>query len=692
MGLITLKTEQEIINDSDYRSKAFVVSGDIMNLKDSGHIYSLSSSEYSNEGGTPDNRHGYLKYSFSEKLFSDHLEEEVKLDLGKDPYTTGGKTYYPFGAQINSITVTADNKSAGTVVVLFDGDAFYQIGSSDYMNDDGNRNTTNIVYSSDFFGTRKGWTRTYTTTDCSITARVQNEHKGTVYIENLNMDIQYGFRVLTSSPGGGSFSGPATDTYAITTNVNYGTDPDLLPLTWTTNDGYKFNGWNKGTSELNTTINAKLDGVTVYQPNVTVVPQVLNLNGNGGQLCYVNTNTNTPTSYIGNSKTVSFNIKTSNSSLNFTNLQARKNLYTFTGWKSEETGTVSNPLKLNAATLLKGKKDASLQFNYTAQFTANACTYVLKGRTNATSEETYQNYADNRQTLPSAQSRIGYTFTNKWRDLNKMSPDLAVGQQIPLKDSGEQEIFEAIFTPDEYTFSFVDQDGNTVQEDMIVESGTEYSIPYPKKPGFSTKWIIEREGSSQTLTHDETKNHTVKITSENALIGDRTYTAVYDYISYTIDYKGYSDPAYRGNGQTLEIKAPNLTIVNVDTAKTIKLTKISYPGYEFIGWVDTQRNNLPEAELNMEIIPNKDPETEITGATRTFIAYFKPIQYEVDFKYNSAAEDEENSVTIPDDKHTSPDNYSFFIDRKTMTVESNISNQLIQPEAVGYNFDYWNIC
>jgi hypothetical protein len=98
MGLITLKNEQEIINDSAYRSKALVVSGDIKVLKDGGHIYSLSSSEYSDDGGTEDNRHGYLKYNFTEAWFSEHLEEDVKLDIGKKPYTTGGKTYYPFGA------------------------------------------------------------------------------------------------------------------------------------------------------------------------------------------------------------------------------------------------------------------------------------------------------------------------------------------------------------------------------------------------------------------------------------------------------------------------------------------------------------------------------------------------------------------------------------------------------------------
>ena len=75
------------------------------------------------------------------------------------------------------------------------------------------------------------------------------------------------------------------------------------------------------------------------------VKHYITLDSDSGYLCTVNTNTNAIVSNMGvATRTSSYYINTTNSSLNFTNIQARKTYYTFTGWKDVKTGSVVNAL------------------------------------------------------------------------------------------------------------------------------------------------------------------------------------------------------------------------------------------------------------------------------------------------------------------------------------------------------------
>lgn len=185
--------------------------------------------------------------------------------------------------------------------------------------------------------------------------------------------------------------------------------------------------------------------------------------------------------------------------------------YTFTGWSGTDISGISKTV-----TIPKGSTGAK---TYTANWQANTYTLTLNANGGECDTDQITVSYDAAFVLP-VPHRAGYTFSGWFHDSNKITDGVWTGTE-------DMELV-AEWEPIEYSISY-SLDGGTNNADNPSSYNAEDSaitLKYPVKEGYNFL------GWSGTGLTDITKD----VMIESGSIGDKTYTAHWEKVSYTITY------------------------------------------------------------------------------------------------------------------------------------------------------------
>ncbi|MCF0116198.1 MAG: InlB B-repeat-containing protein, partial [Erysipelotrichaceae bacterium] len=347
-----------------------------------------------------------------------------------------------------------------------------------------------------------------------------------------------------------------------------------------TRNGYDFLGWYSdpnGKAEIKSIPSGSSGEVKVYALWKPVTyPVKYELNGG------VNDKSN-PSSYTVESETLTIK-------------DALKDHYDFKGWKEGNQ-------------IPKGSTGEKL---FTALFEAKAypITYVLNGGTNdKTNPVSYT--IESEEIVIKDPSRNGYKFTG-WKEGNK----------IPKGSSGDK-TFTAQWEAVPYAITYVLEGGLNDKDNpssYTIES-KDIDLKDPTKEGY--KFIGWKEGN--------------KIPSGST--GDKTFTAQWEVVPYTITYVLDGGVNDKSNPSTYTIES-----------QEIKLKDPTKTGYDFVGWKEG------------DVIPKG------SSGDKTFTAQFKPVSYGITYDMDGGTNSSDN-----------PLNYT--IESPTITLKT--------PTKKGYSFISW---
>ena len=229
--------------------------------------------------------------------------------------------------------------------------------------------------------------------------------------------------------------------------------------------------------------------------------------------------------------------------------------YTFEGWTLSDDNT-----KQTTVTITKGSTGNR---SYTAHFRANTYTVVFNanGGTGTMSNQTFtyntaQALTDNNFT------RTGYSF-DKWSDDKGSNySDKQSVNNLTSEDKGVVTLY-AQWNINKYTITYSgDVTGSTNPTSYDVNTAT-ITLTNPTKTGYTfTGW---------TGSNDVSTSKDVRI--EKGSTGNRSYTANWKLITYTISYD-LAGGTVSANPTTYTVESDNITLTN--PTKT---------GYTFAGWV-----------------------------------------------------------------------------------------------------------
>ena len=289
--------------------------------------------------------------------------------------------------------------------------------------------------------------------------------------------------------------------------------------------------------------------------------------------------------------------------------------YTFGGWKTEDEVLLTDGEGVGV-----GAWDIAADTALTATWTVNTYNIEYKnldGAVNAVSNPSHYTIEDDDITL-AAPTKTGYTFVG-W------TSDEAGEEQVTMLDTSACEDVElwAQWTVNSYTATFV-ADGETVDEvEFTVEDEALTEPTVPSKVGYTGEWqeydIVADDITVEAVytaivygieyvgledgTHSNASEYTIE--SETIVLqdasrvgydfvgwydgeqevteiasgshGDRTLTAKWQAIGYTIAYEGLADGTHSNASEyTIE-------------SETIVLQDASRVGYDFVGWYDGEQ-------------------------------------------------------------------------------------------------------
>jgi len=355
--------------------------------------------------------------------------------------------------------------------------------------------------------------------------------------------------------------------YEITYNLNGGTNSPSNPNTYTiedetillypTKNGYDFTGWS-GTgldnSSTNVTITEGSTGDRSYTANWTPTKYTVTYNLEGGIVESVN-----PAIY---------NVETETFTLN----NPTKEYYDFIGWSG--TGITGNSTSVSITKGSTGNR------TYTANWapTNYSITYNLNGGS-ANNEATYtietENFTLNNPT------KNGYDFTG-WigTGLDNSSTSVSI-----TKGSYGDRTYTANWTPTNYIITYILNAGSANNESSYTIETETFTLNNPTKDYYNFL------GWSGT----ELSNNTTSVSITKGSYGDRTYTANWTPINYTITYNlnGGRNNASNPIAYTVEDEI-NLIYPTKSTKETILSTTTLSNGnlsvdkevtkYTFDGW------------------------------------------------------------------------------------------------------------
>ena len=367
--------------------------------------------------------------------------------------------------------------------------------------------------------------------------------------------------------------------YAITYNLNGGTNDENNPATYTIEDevtladptrlGYTFNGWTEGdTIELGST------GAKTFTANWTIIHYAITYNLNGGTNAQAN-----PATY-----TVEDEIALADPS---------RVGYTFNGWS-------------NGGVIAAGSTGEK---TFTANWTAinYQITYNLNGGTNAQANPATYTIED--EVTLADPSRVGYTF-NGWTE----------GNTIELGSTGAK-TFTANWTIINYAITYNLNGGTNAQANPATYTvEDEIELADPSRVGYTFAGWTEGDAIELGST------------------GAKSFTASWTPINYAITYNLNGGTNAQANPATYTIE------------DEVELADPSRLGYTFNGWTEGDTIELGS-----------------TGA-KTFTATWTIIHYPINYNLGGAENDENNPATY--------------------TVEDEIT--LAALSKVGYTFNGWS--
>ncbi len=423
--------------------------------------------------------------------------------------------------------------------------------------------------------------------------------------------------VSTDSPSNRTYTANWTPTvYTITYNLNGGTVEAANPTTYTieenatltnpTKEYYTFDGWT-GTGLDSTTdlvvIPTGSTGNRTYTANWTPIDYTITYDLDGGSA------TN-PESY---------NYESGNMTLS----EPTKEGYTFTGW----TGTgLTEPTK----NVVIVSTDSPSNRTYTANWTLinYSISYILAGGT-ATNPTSYTIEDSITLTNP---TKNYYTFSG-WTgtDLTGLTNSVV----IPTGSTGNRS-YTANWTPINYTILYTLNGGSATNPSSYNYESGNMTLSEPTRYGY------EFTGWTGTGLTQPTKNVVIVSTDSPC---DRSYTANWAPINYTITYDLDGGSLLGTNPGNYNIETNNFTLMNPERE-----------GYTFAGWTGT---DIDSPRMNVTI--NKGS----TG-NRSYKATWTPVNYLIVYNLNGG------EVTNP----------------STYNVESD-DITLNNPTKLGYEFKGW---
>ena len=413
-------------------------------------------------------------------------------------------------------------------------------------------------------------------------------------------------------------------TYTISYDLDEGTVNGTNPVEYTIEDGaitlinptkigYRFEGWtgsNGDTPVVDLTIPAGSTGDRNYIANWTTENYIIAYKGLEGATMTGAKNSYT---YIDPAYTIP---------------TPEKSGYTFTGWSGTDLEGENN-LEVVIPTNSLGDREYTAHWeiiNYNIGYTLNGGT--VEGR-----NPTTYNVDTDTFTLKNP-TKTGYTFKG-WSGTG-LEGDENTSVTI-TKGSTEDRSYTANWTPITYNIGYT-LNGGTVEgtnpPTYTIESGA-ITLINPTKTGYR---FVGWTGTDLT---EATETATIPAGS----IGDRSYTANWEIVNYTIDY----DVADGSHTNPTEYNVLSEPIILADASRT---------GYTFLGWTGSN-GDTPEKNV---LIP--------TGSTGdlSYTANWEAITYTIGYTLNGGTVEGENPVR-----------YTIATDAIT----------LINPTKTGYTFKGW---
>ncbi len=297
--------------------------------------------------------------------------------------------------------------------------------------------------------------------------------------------------------------------------------------------------------------------------------------------------------------------------------------YAFSGWSP-------------AITSVTGAKD------YKAQFTASLRTYTISyslgGGANPSDQYTSYTYQSNAFTLKTP-TRTGYTFAG-WTGSNGTTAQTSV---TISKGSSGNKSYTAHWTAIEYDISYALNGGAVATANKVkytIETAT-FALNNPTRVGYTfAGWTGSNGTTAQT-----------SVSIEKGSTGDKSYTANWTPITYTISYTLNGGSVATANKDKYTIETDDFTLNNPTRT-----------GYTFAGWTGS---NGDTAQTSVTVVKG-------SHGNKSYTANWTPVTYNISYAFNSGS--------LPSGK-ANPETYT--IETATFT--------LANPERSGYIFDGWTI-
>ena len=377
--------------------------------------------------------------------------------------------------------------------------------------------------------TKNGYTFTgWTGTDLSGKTQTVTVAKGSTENRSYTANFSPITYTISYELNGGSVTTSNPTSYDIETAT--------FTLTQPTKTGYSFEGWTgtglTGATKV-VTIAVNSTGNRSYKANWTLIQYGVSFDLNGGVFEDGN-----PTSY--NSETDTFTLK-----------NPTRDGYEFIGWNRENESELSLNVEIQQGTTGNLKYIANWK---TVKYSLN---YELNGGT--VSPDNPEKYTVESEDIKLIRpTKKGYSFTG-WSFDNEISIDIT----LPKGSTGNRE-YAATWTAIEYTISYTLNNGSVSgnPDNYTIESEA-ITLNNPSRNGYTF--------DGWTGTGLSGKTQSVIIASGST--GDRSYTANFTPITYTISYEL--------NGGTNN--AENPTSYTIESA-TVTLKAPTRDGYNFGGW------------------------------------------------------------------------------------------------------------
>jgi len=401
-------------------------------------------------------------------------------------------------------------------------------------------------------------------------------------------------------------------------NVTYGANYEIPTPTY---EGYGLEGWFLDADKIDNTGIWNIDSNVELVAKWKITDYTITYNLNGGTVSSENAN---QTSYTIESLDITLNNPT-------------RTGYNFIGWSGTElTGSTNMSVTItNGSTGDRSYTANWSTIEYTIGYTLNDGEVAIANLTKYTVET--ETFSLNNPT------KNGYTFRG-WSGTDLIGSNNTM--VTITKGSYGERTYTANWTPTPYNINYTLNGGIISYENANPTSYTieslDITLNNPTRTGYN---FIGWSGTELTGSTN------MSVTITNGSTGDRSYTANWSTIEYTIGYT-------LNDG---EVAIANLTKYTVET-ETFSLNNPTKNGYTFRGWSGT------------DLIGSNNTMVTITKGSygeRTYTANWTPTPYNINYTLNGGIISYENA---------NPTSY---------TIES-LDITLNNPTKTGYNFVGWS--